>query len=61
MSRKAFKNKPHITNAIKINIRYKDGLYKKYLKDRTETNERAWKTFKNKTKAAIKKSRITLL
>ena len=56
MSRKAFKNKPHITNAIKISIRYKDGLYKNYLKDRTEANERAWKTFKNKTKSAIKKA-----
>ena len=49
MSKKAFKNKPHITSGIKVSIKYRNKLYKKYLKKRTAANRAAWTRFKNKT------------
>ena len=32
MSKKSFKDKPHITNDIKVRIRHKNKLFKEYLK-----------------------------
>ena len=54
-SRKSFKDKPFITKGIKVSIKYKNNLFKKYLDNPTDVNETAWKTFRNKTNAIIKK------
>ena len=56
MSRKAFKDKPHITKAIKVSIRKKNDLFKKYINNRNELNETNWKRFRNKTNEIIKKA-----
>ena len=45
MSRKSFKNKPHITSGIKVSIKHRNRLFKKYLDNRTELNESIWKKF----------------
>ena len=55
-SRKSFKDKPFITNGIKVSIKYKNKLYKKYIDNPNYANEIAWKKFRNKTNAIIKKS-----
>ena len=56
MSRKEFKDKPHITSAVKVNIKARNKLYKKYINNPTDVNKAAWKHFRNKTNALIKKS-----
>ena len=56
MSRKEFKSKPHITKGIKISIRTKNKLYKKYLNNPTDINKSAWKRFRNKTNEVIKRA-----
>ena len=45
MSRKEFKSKPHITKGIKVSIRTKNKLYKKYLNNPNDINKAAWKRF----------------
>ena len=52
--KKAFKNKPHITSGIKVSIKYRNKLYRKYLKNRTASNHAAWTRFKNKTTNTIR-------
>ena len=54
LSKKASKNKPHITSGIKVSIKYKNKLYRKYLKNRTAANRAAWTRFKNKTTNIIR-------
>ena len=56
MSRKEFKNKPHITSAVKVNIKARNKLYKKYINNPTDVNKAAWKIFRNKTNLLIRKS-----
>ena len=56
MSRKAFKNKPHITKGIQVSIRARNKLYKKYLNNPTDVNKAAWKKFRNKTSEVIKRA-----
>ena len=56
MSKKEFKNKPHITKGIKVSIRTRNKLYKKYLNNPTEVNKAAWKKFRNKTSELIKRA-----
>ena len=56
MSRKEFKSKPHITKGIKVSIRTKNKLYKKYLNNPTDINKAAWKRFRNKTNEIIKRA-----
>ena len=56
MSKKSFKDKPHITNDIKIRIRHKNKLFKEYLKNPTENNRYIWRNFKNKTDEIIIKA-----
>ena len=56
MSRKAFKNKPHITKGIQVSIRNRNKLYKKYLNNPTDVNKAAWKKFRNKTSEIIKRA-----
>ena len=56
MSRKEFKSKPHITKGIKISIKTKNKLFKKYLNNPTDINEAAWKRFRNKTNEVIKRA-----
>ena len=56
MSRKSFKDKPHITNGIKVSIRKRNELFKKYLNNRNEINEYNWKRYRNKTNEIIKKA-----
>ena len=56
MSRKAFKNKPHITKGIQVSIRTRNKLYKKYLNNPTDVNKAAWKKIRNKTSEVIKRA-----
>ena len=56
MSRKAFKNKPHITKGIQVSIRARNKLYKKYLNNPTDVNKAIWKKFRNKTSEIIKRA-----
>ena len=56
MSKKEFKSKPHITNGIKVSIRTKNKLYKKYLNNPTDANKAAWKRFRNKTNEVVKRA-----
>ena len=56
MSKKSFKDKPHITNDIKVRIRHKNKLFKEYLKNPTENNRYIWRNFKNKTDEIIIKA-----
>ena len=56
MSRKQFKSKPHIASGIKVSIRAKNKLYKKYLNNPTDVNKTAWKKFRNKTNEVIKRA-----
>ena len=56
ISRKAFKDKPHITSAIKVSIKYRNKLFRKYLNNPTDANKAAWKKFRNKTNQIIKKA-----
>ena len=56
MSRKSFKNKPHITSGIKVSIKHKNKLYRKYQDNPTKLNETIWKNFSKKTSAVIKKA-----
>ena len=53
VSRKAIKDKPYITNGIKVSIKTRNKLYKKYLNTPNETNEAIWKRFRNKTSETI--------
>ena len=39
LSRKKYKDKPWITNGIKVSIRHRNKLYKRYIENRTVTNE----------------------
>ena len=56
MSRKSFKNKPHITSGIKVSIKHRNRLFKKYIDNPTELNETIWKKFRNKTTEIIRKA-----
>ena len=56
MSRKAFKNKPHITKGIQVSIRNRNKLHKKYLNNPTDVNKATWKKFRNKTSEVIKRA-----
>ena len=56
ISRKAFKDKPYITSGIKVSIRYRNKLFKKYLNNPNNVNQAAWKKFRNKTSEIIKKA-----
>ena len=53
-SRKSFKDKPFITKGIKVSIKYRNKLYRKYLDNPNNINEAVWKRFRNKTNAVIK-------
>ena len=53
-SRKSFKDKPFITKGIKVSIKYKNKLFRKYRDNPTDVNEAAWKRFRNKTNSLIK-------
>ena len=54
LSRKKFKDKPWITNGIKVSIKYRNRLFKKYIEKWTETNENIWKKYRNKVNDCIK-------
>ena len=56
LSRKKFKNKPWITSGIRVSIRHRNHLYKKYVQNRTLAREQAWKTFRNKVTDCIRAS-----
>ena len=56
ISRKAFKDKPYITSGIKVSIRHKNKLFKKYLNNPNEINRAAFKQFRNKTNEIIKRA-----
>ena len=54
LSRKKFKDKPWITNGIKVSIRHRNRLFKKYIEKRTDANELSWKRYRNKVNDCIK-------
>ena len=56
ISRKSYKDKPHITSGIKVSIKNRNRLYKKYLDNPNETNHAIWKRFRNKTSETIKRA-----
>ena len=56
ISRKAFKDKPHITSGIKVSIKQRAKLFKKYLNNPTDANEAIFKRFRNKANEIIKKA-----
>ena len=58
-SRRSFKDKKWITPAIKVSIRHKNRLYKKYLTKPNPANEIAYKHYKNKVLDVIEKAKIT--
>ena len=58
ISRQKYKDKPYITAGIKVSIRRKNKLYHKYIKNRNDVNEAAWKLYRNKVNACIKRSEI---
>ena len=54
MSKKSVKDKPHITSGIKVSIKYKNKLYKKYKENENEVNRAAYNRFKNHTTKTIR-------
>jgi hypothetical protein len=52
-SRKSYKDKKWITPALRISIRHKNRLYKKYLTKPNPNNEAAYKRYKNKLLVTI--------
>ena len=56
ISRKAFRDKPYITSGIKVSIKTRNRLYKKYLDNPSEVNKVIWKRFRNKTSETIKRA-----
>ena len=54
MSKKVYKDKPHITAGIKVSIKHKNRLYKKFLENPTEVNRAAHNRFKNQTTKTIR-------
>ena len=56
ISRKAFRDKPYITSGIKVSIKTRNRLYKKYLDNPSEINKVIWKRFRNKTSETIKRA-----
>ena len=47
-------DKPHITSGIKVSIRHKDRLYKKFKENHNKVNEAIYKRYKNKLNETIK-------
>ena len=58
-SRRSFKDKIWITPAIKVSIRQKNRLYKKYLSSSNPATESSYKKYKNKLTEVIKKAKVT--
>ena len=54
MSKKSVKDKPHITSGIKVSIKFKNKLYKKYKENKNEVNRAAYNRFKNHTTKTIR-------
>ncbi|ELT87714.1 hypothetical protein CAPTEDRAFT_213070 [Capitella teleta] len=58
-SRKSFKDKKWITAGLKISIKHKNRLYKKFLTKPNQINEGAYKRYKNKLLATIELAKKT--
>ena len=56
MSRKSFKDKPYITSGIKVSIRRRNKLFKKYLNNPNDVNKTVWKRLRNKISELIKRA-----
>ena len=56
MSRKSFKDKPYISSGIKVSIRRRNKLFKKYLNNPTDVNKAVWKKLRNKISELIKRA-----
>ena len=54
MSKKVYKDKPHITSGIKVSIKFKNKLYKKFKENSNEVNRAAYNRFKNQTTKTIR-------
>ena len=55
-SRKIFKEKPYITNGIRVSLKSRETLHKIFLDNPTEENERNFKTKRNKIVDIIRKA-----
>ena len=56
MSKKSFKDKPYITSGIKVSIRRRNKLFKKYLNNPNDINKISWKRLRNKISELIKRA-----
>ena len=56
MSKKSFKDKPYITSGIKVSIRRRNKLFKKYKNQPNDVNQAAWRRLRNKITELIKRS-----
>ena len=54
LSRSKAKNKPFITAGIRVSIKHRDRLYKKYLNNKTINNKTVWSRYRNKVSETIK-------
>ena len=54
MSKKAAKDKPHITSGIKVSIKHKDRLFKKYKEKPNDVNHAIYNRYKNITTKTIR-------
>ena len=48
------KEKPFITPGIRVSLKHRDKLFQKYLNNKTDNNEIAWKRYRNKLTEIIK-------
>ena len=54
--KKSFKDKPYITSGIKVSIRRRNKLFKKYKNQPNDVNQAAWRRLRNKITELIKRS-----
>ena len=45
VSKKKFKEKPYLSKGLKVSIKHKNRLYKKFLNNRNEVNEYKWRKY----------------
>ena len=55
ISKKKFKEKPYLSKGLKISIRHKNRLYKKYLSNPNQMNEFKWKKNKDIVAKLVRK------
>ena len=54
LSRSKARDKPYITSALKVSIRYKNHLHNQYLNNKTPVNKSKWQNYRRKLSVALK-------